>query len=77
MESLNNEDPFEKALSEIIEMNSPLENHPLKVAPIITRFLQYATVIATVIVTVLLFILKALMFLQDVRPPHKTQLTTV
>lgn len=73
MESLNNEYPFEKALSETIEMNSPLENHPLKVAPIITRFLQYATVVATVLV----FILKALIFLQDVGPPHKTQLTTV
>lgn len=73
MESLNNEYPFEKALSEIIEMNSPLENHPLKVAPIITRFLQYATVVATVLVC----ILKALIFLQDVGPPHKTQLTTV
>lgn len=72
MESLNNEDLL-KELSEIIESNCSLENLPLKVAPIVARFLQYATVVATVLV----FILKALILLQDVEPPRKTQLTTV
>lgn len=54
-------------------MNSSLENRPLKVVPIKTRFLQYATAVASVLV----FILKAQIILQDVEPPHKTQLTTV
>lgn len=60
-------------MSEIIEANCSLENLPLKVAPIVARLLQYATVAATVLV----LILQALILLQDVQPPRKTQLTTV